>query len=92
MGATVVTALGAAGLGADVASAGELALALRAGIPADRIVFAGGRVFDASDPAKGVSFQDAIILGETMHGTLGTTGSYKPPPSAGTRMPSTRCS
>jgi 4-hydroxybenzoyl-CoA reductase subunit alpha len=50
-------------------------------IPADRIVFEGARVFDASDPAKGVSFQDAIILAEAMHGTLGTTGSYKPPAS-----------
>ncbi|MEK7466422.1 MAG: xanthine dehydrogenase family protein molybdopterin-binding subunit [Planctomycetota bacterium] len=50
-------------------------------IPLDRIVFAGARVFDASDPAKGVSFQDAVILGEAMHGTLGTSGSYKPPPS-----------
>ncbi|MCC6741380.1 MAG: molybdopterin-dependent oxidoreductase [Planctomycetia bacterium] len=52
-------------------------------IPPDRVVFAGGRVFDASDPSKGVSWQDAVILGESMHGTLGTTGSYKPPPAAG---------
>jgi diaminopimelate decarboxylase len=37
----VVARLGALGLGADVASAGELATALRAGIPADRIVMTG---------------------------------------------------
>ncbi len=48
-------------------------------IPLDRLVFAGGRVFDASDPAKSLSWQDAVIQGEAMHGTLGTTGSYKPP-------------
>jgi diaminopimelate decarboxylase len=37
----VVAHLGGLGLGADVASEGELALALRAGIPAERIVFTG---------------------------------------------------
>ncbi|NUN49888.1 MAG: molybdopterin-dependent oxidoreductase [Candidatus Brocadiae bacterium] len=57
------------------------AVARKLDLPADRLVFAGGRVFDAQDPDKGVSFQDAVILGEALHGTLGTTGSYKPPPS-----------
>ena len=37
----IVTYLGALGLGADVASGGELATALRAGIPAGRIVMTG---------------------------------------------------
>ena len=37
----IVAHLGALGLGADVASGGELATALRAGIPADRIVMTG---------------------------------------------------
>ncbi len=37
----VVAHLGRLGLGADVASGGELATALRAGIPAERIVFTG---------------------------------------------------
>ena len=37
----IVAHLGALGLGADVASAGELATAVRAGIPADRIVMTG---------------------------------------------------
>ena len=37
----IVAYLGALGLGADVASGGELATALRAGIPADRIVMTG---------------------------------------------------
>ncbi len=51
-------------------------------VPASRLVFAEHRVFDAQDPARGVGWQDAVIHAEAMHGTLGTTGSYKPPPSA----------
>ena len=38
---TIVTHLGHAGLGADVASGGELATVARAGIPADRVVMTG---------------------------------------------------
>jgi CO/xanthine dehydrogenase Mo-binding subunit len=45
-------------------------------------VFADRRVFDAEDPSRGLSFQEAVILGEAEHGTLGTVGSYKPPQSA----------
>jgi 4-hydroxybenzoyl-CoA reductase alpha subunit len=51
-------------------------------VPAARLVFADRRVFDAEDPARGVSFQDAVCLAETAFGTLGTTGSYTPPKSA----------
>ena len=51
------------------------------GIPAARLVFAGGRVFDAQDPATGVGFAEAVQIAEAVHGTLGTTGSYRPPPS-----------
>lgn len=43
----VVAHLGALGLGADVASGGELATALRAGIPAERIVMTGPGKRDA---------------------------------------------
>lgn len=43
----VVAHLGALGLGADVASGGELATALRAGIPASRIVMTGPGKRDA---------------------------------------------
>ncbi len=48
----------------------------------DRLVFADRRVFDASDPATGVSFAEAVCLAETAFGTIGTTGSYTPPRSA----------
>ncbi len=53
------------------------------GVPADRLVFAGGRVFDASDPAAGLGFAEAVVCAEARHGTLGTVGSYIPPRSPG---------
>ncbi|MBZ0111990.1 MAG: molybdopterin-dependent oxidoreductase, partial [Thermoanaerobaculia bacterium] len=52
-------------------------------IPSARLVFAEGRVFDAADPESGLSFQEASIIAEAMHGTLATTGSYIPPRSPG---------
>src|SRR5204863_2775729 len=45
-------------------------------------VFAEGRVSDAAAPETGVAWAGAVQLGEAEHGTLGTTGSYKPPMSA----------
>ncbi len=48
------------------------------GIPLERMVFAEGRVFDAENPKRGVSFQEAVCRAEAMHGTLGTVGSYTP--------------
>jgi 4-hydroxybenzoyl-CoA reductase subunit alpha len=52
-------------------------------IPAVRLVFADRRVFDAQDPDKGITFQEAVIAAEARFGTLGTTGSYIPPRSPG---------
>lgn len=52
-------------------------------IPVSRLVFAERRVFDATDPEKGITFQDAVIVTEARYGTLGTTGSYIPPRSPG---------
>ena len=57
-------------------------VAAKLDVPAGRLVFAEGRVFDASDPECGMSWQEAVVCAETEHGTLGTTGSYKPPESA----------
>jgi 4-hydroxybenzoyl-CoA reductase alpha subunit len=54
----------------------------RLDVPRDRLVFGGRRVFDASDPAKGVTFQEAVCIAEAQVGTIGTTGSYTPPKSA----------
>src|SRR2546426_6791949 len=58
------------------------ALSARLEVPETRLVFSDRRVFDAENPARGVSFAEAVQRGEAMHGTLGTTGSYTPPESA----------
>ena len=52
-------------------------------VPKERLVFADRRVFDSGNPEVGVDFKDAVILAESTHGTLGTTGSYIPPRSPG---------
>ena len=51
-------------------------------VPLERLVAAGGRIFDAEDPAREVSFAKAVQLAEARSGTVGTVGSYKPPRSA----------
>ena len=51
-------------------------------VPGDRLVFAAGRVFDASDPERGMSFAEAVQAAESAVGTIGTVGSYTPPKSA----------
>jgi len=56
-------------------------VAERLGIPDARLVFAGGRVFDAEDPTRGLSFPEAVCLAESRLGTIGTVGSYTPPRS-----------
>jgi 4-hydroxybenzoyl-CoA reductase subunit alpha len=48
--------------------------------PPDRIGFADGRVFDVSDPARGMAFDEAVRCAEAAGGTVGTVGSYLPPP------------
>jgi CO/xanthine dehydrogenase Mo-binding subunit len=51
--------------------------------PKQRLVFAERRVFDGEDPSVGVGFAEAVWLAEARFGTLGTTGSYRPPKSPG---------
>jgi 4-hydroxybenzoyl-CoA reductase alpha subunit len=58
------------------------AVAIKLGVPHERLVFAERRVFDAENPATGVSFAEAVCLAEAQFGTIGTTGSYTPPRSA----------
>jgi 4-hydroxybenzoyl-CoA reductase subunit alpha len=53
------------------------------GVPMGHLRMAHRRVFDARDPDKGMSFAEAVVLTEAEHGTLGSTGSYTPPPSLG---------
>ena len=50
-------------------------------VPAERLVAAGGRIFDSADPDTHVEFARAVQLAESRHGTVGTVGSYKPPSS-----------
>ena len=52
-------------------------------IPIERIGFAETRVFDVEDPDRGLSFAEAVQQAEARFGTIGTVGSYTPPPSAG---------
>ena len=59
------------------------AAADKLGVPAGRLVFADGRVFDGENPEHGFEFAEAVRLAEARHGTLGTTGSYRPPRSPG---------
>src|SRR3989449_435163 len=50
--------------------------------PSERIAFADGRVFDVQEPARGLTFAEAVQLAEAAEGTVGTVGSYTPAPSA----------
>jgi 4-hydroxybenzoyl-CoA reductase subunit alpha len=58
------------------------AVSARLEVAKDRLVFADGRVFDSENPDRGVTFQEAVCIGEARVGTIGTTGSYTPPKSA----------
>ena len=58
------------------------AVAEKLEIPGTRVVFADGRVFDAEDPEQGMTFAEAVVVAEASSGTIGTTGSYRPPKSA----------
>jgi 4-hydroxybenzoyl-CoA reductase alpha subunit len=58
------------------------AAAKKLGLPAERLTFADRRVFDVENPSAGLTFQEAVVAAEVEHGTLGTTGSYRPPRSA----------
>ena len=59
------------------------AVSAKLAVPASRLVFGGRRVFDVEDAEQGMSFAEAVQLAESKFGTVGTTGSYTPPRSAG---------
>ena len=40
-------------------------VAAKLDVPVDRIVFGGGRVFDANDPERGISFAEAVVIAES---------------------------
>ncbi len=59
------------------------AVAAKLGCPQGNVCFAEARVFDGSDPEQGMTFQEAVVCAEEMHGTVVTAGSYTPPRQAG---------
>jgi 4-hydroxybenzoyl-CoA reductase alpha subunit len=59
------------------------AVAAKLAISKARVALADGRVFDVEDPGNGMAFADAVVLAESKFGTIGTVGSYTPPPSPG---------
>jgi 4-hydroxybenzoyl-CoA reductase alpha subunit len=60
------------------------AAAARLEIPPSRVGFGGGRVFDVAAPDRGIPFAEAVQRAEAAGGTVGTVGSYRPPPAPGT--------
>jgi 4-hydroxybenzoyl-CoA reductase subunit alpha len=49
----------------------------------DRLAARDRRVFVADEPDRGMTFVEAVVLGESMHGVLAFPGSYAPPKRAG---------
>ncbi|MGZ6126078.1 MAG: xanthine dehydrogenase family protein molybdopterin-binding subunit, partial [Myxococcales bacterium] len=59
------------------------AAAEKLGIPVERVGFGNGRVFDVSEPERGIAFAEAVQQAEAKGGTVGTVGSYRPPAAPG---------
>jgi 4-hydroxybenzoyl-CoA reductase alpha subunit len=59
------------------------AVAVKLGVPADRLVFRDRRVGVPDDWERAIAFPQAVELGEAMHGVLAFPGSYAPPRRAG---------
>ena len=59
------------------------AVAKKLEVTPDRLEANGRRVFVADNPDRGVTFAEAVALGESMHGVLAFPGSYAPPKRAG---------
>ncbi len=47
--------------------------------PPGELAMADGRVASVRDPARSMSFAECVEKAEARHGTLGSTGSYRPP-------------
>lgn len=59
------------------------AVAEKLKVPEVNLSLAEHRVFDVENPELGVTFAQAVVLAEAKFGTIGTVGSYSPPPSPG---------
>jgi 4-hydroxybenzoyl-CoA reductase subunit alpha len=60
-----------------------VAVAAKLNVPIQNISFADRRAFDVENPEISVTFAEAVVLAESKFGTIGTVGSYSPPPSPG---------
>ena len=60
-----------------------LAASEKLAIPIENVTFADRKVFDSQNPDISVTFAEAVQLAESKFGTIGTVGSYAPPPSPG---------
>jgi 4-hydroxybenzoyl-CoA reductase alpha subunit len=52
-------------------------------VPVERLRMAHRRIFDRERTDVAMNFAEAVVLAEARYGTLGSTGSYTPPPSPG---------
>jgi 4-hydroxybenzoyl-CoA reductase subunit alpha len=59
------------------------AAAKKLGVTPDQLTARDRRVFVGDDPDTGMTFAEAVVLGESMHGVLAVPGSYAPPKRAG---------
>ncbi|HKZ05808.1 MAG TPA: molybdopterin cofactor-binding domain-containing protein [Methylomirabilota bacterium] len=59
------------------------AVATKLEVEPTSLVARNRRVFVADDEDRGMSFQDAVVLGESRHGVLAFPGSYAPPKRTG---------
>jgi len=59
------------------------AVARKLEVPVERLVTRDRRVFVEGDEDRGISFVQAVVLAESMHGVLAFAGSYAPPRRAG---------
>src|SRR5437899_6606545 len=59
------------------------AVAAKLGVAAEALAARGRRIGLPDDPDRSVSFAEAVVLAESLHGVLAVPGSYAPPKRAG---------
>ena len=59
------------------------AVAAKLGVAAEALAARGRRIGLPDDPDRSVSFAEAVVLAESIHGVLAVPGSYAPPKRAG---------
>jgi 4-hydroxybenzoyl-CoA reductase subunit alpha len=54
------------------------AVAVKLEVPPQRLHAGRGRIYDAADATKSLSFPEAVVIAEAQLGTIGAVGSYRP--------------